>query len=219
LQHIHREKQLSIRERQTALELELAQERADQRERWLGEPAQHKLLQQERERLRGQDRQLVQELQQERGVHEQVRAMHHELTCCPEQERALVLQGRSRDGRELLGDPELQKTIGMLRERRLTRERELARAHEIERRGITPLPVFRRAPQYRQERDLADSAWARHAAEKGLGSEQIRDELLRHGRQRPRQVERDLERITELAEREVKRARGLERDRGLGWSR
>ena len=50
--------------------------------------------------------------------------------------------------------------------------------------------------------------------------EHIRDELM-HDRQPARQQapERELERLTELAEREVKRARGLEHDRGFGWSR
>ena len=42
-----------------------------------------------------------------------------------------------------------------------------------------------------------------------------------HHRQPARQQaqEREMERLTELAEREVKRARGRERDRGFGWSR
>ena len=31
--------------------------------------------------------------------------------------------------------------------------------------------------------------------------------------------EREIEQVARLAEREVKRARGIERDRGYGWSR
>ena len=50
---------------------------------------------------------------------------------------------------------------------------------EIERRGITPLREFQRDPRYGRDRDTADDAWARHAAEKGLGVEHIRDELLK----------------------------------------
>lgn len=91
---------------------------------------------------------------------------------------------------------------------------------KIERRGITPLREVRRDPRYGRDRDAADEAWARHAAEKGLGVEHIRDELLK-GRRYARQLgrEREIEQVAQLAEREVKRARGIKRDRGYGWSR
>ena len=170
--------------------------------------------------MRQHDQQLLRELQRERGEREQVREMRQELTRCPEQERELELNGRSLEFRELQRDAGLQRDLGTMREQRLAREHELARGREIERRGITPLREFQRDPQYGRDRDRADDAWARHAAEKGLGMEQIRDELVKD-RQRSRQLvqERELERLAQLAEREVKRARGLERDRGIGWSR
>jgi hypothetical protein len=107
-----------------------------------------------------------------------------------------------------------------MREQRQLRERELERSHEIERRGIRPLNEYRRERQFGRDREAAEGAWARHAAEKGLEVEHIRDELLK-GRERAHQEipQRDLDYATQLAEREVKRARGIERDRGLGWSR
>jgi len=132
------------------------------------------------------------------------RELQLELSRCPEPERELKLKGRSFDVRELLRDETLQRTVGTMRELRLAREHELARGHEIERRGIGPLREFQRNPQYGRDREAADAAWARHAAEKGLAMEQIRDELLKE-RQQVRQPghERELERITRLAERQA----------------
>ena len=217
---LNREKQLATRERQAALELDQARERCASVERWLEEPAQRNLIGERAGELRQHDQQLLRELQRERGEREQVREMRQELTRCPQQERALELSGRSLEFRELQRDAGLQRDLGQMREQRLAREQELARGREIERRGITPLREFQRDPQYGRDRDRADNAWARHAAEKGLGMEQIRDELVKD-RQRSYQLvqERELERLAQLAEREVKRARGLERDRGIGWSR
>ena len=216
---LNREKQLSTRERQAALELDLARECCESLERWLEEPAQRNLIGERAGDLRQRDQQLLRELQRERGERDQVREMRQELARCPEQERELELSGRSLEFRELQRDTGLQREIGTMREQRVAREQELARGREIERRRITPLREFQRDPQYGRDRDRAD-AWARHAAEKGLGMEQIRDELVKD-RQRSQQrvQERELERLARLAEREVKRARGLERDRGLGWSR
>jgi hypothetical protein len=146
--------------------------------------------------------------------------MRHELAQCPEQKRELTLKGHGLEARELIRDDGLKHEIGAMREQRLIRERELERRHEIERRGITPLREYRRDQRYGRDRDAADQAWARHAAEKGLDVEHIRDELLKgRGRERQQDRQRDIELATRLAEREVKRARGIEHDRGYGWSR
>jgi hypothetical protein len=88
----------------------------------------------------------------------------------------------------------------------------------MERRGITPLQEYRSDPRYGRDRHLVDEAWARHAAEKGLGVKHIRDELLK-GQRRSQQYDlaRELEQASRLAEREVKRVRGLGHDCGFGW--
>lgn len=218
ISELNRDRRLRIHERQAALELESARGRYEQIERWLKEPAQQRLIGERAGELRQRDRQLLREVQQERRELGQVREMHHELAHYPGQERELKLRGRSLETRELIRDEGLRREIGSMREQRLARERELARGLELERRGITPLREFRRDPSYGRDRAAADEAWARHAAEKGLGVEHIRDELLK-GRRYSRQLSRELEQVTRLAEREVKRARGIERDRGLGWSR
>jgi Ti-type conjugative transfer relaxase TraA len=217
---LNREKRLGTHERQAALELDLAREGRRQLDRWLGQPAQQELVRDKAGELRARDQQLLRELEQARGERDQVWEMCQELGRGREPRRELTLTGRSLEGRELLRDENLQRAIGGLRERRLAQEQELARGHELERRGITPLREFRRDPQYAQDRERADQAWARHAAGKGLTMEQIRDELLQ-GRPRARQHthEQELERATELAQREVSRARGLDRGRGFGWSR
>jgi Ti-type conjugative transfer relaxase TraA len=217
---LHREKRLVTHERQAALELDLARERCESFERWLGEPAQRDLIHTRAGELRSRDQQLLREVQRERGERDQVREMCQELARCPEQERELKLEGRSLEFRELQRDAGLQRDLSHMREQRLAREQELTRGREIERRGITPLREFQRDPQHGREPDVAEEKWARHAAAKGLGQEHIRDELVKD-RQRSQQLvqERELERLARLAEREVKRARSLERDRGLGWSR
>jgi Ti-type conjugative transfer relaxase TraA len=218
---LNREKQLRTLERQASLERQEALNRYVQIEHWLEQPAQQRQIYQRLQELRGQDRQLLRELQLARTERDQLRELQQELARCPEQERELKLQGRSFELRELQRDAGFQREIGALREQRLARERELAceQAHERELRlrGITPRREFRRG----HDRDAADEAWARHAAEKGLGLEHIRDELLK---ERPRKTprheqERELERLTQLAQREVQRARSLDRDRGFGWSR
>ncbi len=217
---LNREKRLSTRERQAALELDAARGRHREIDLWLEEPAQQRLIGERLLELRQHDRELLGDLQRERGELVRGREMQLELARCPEQERELTREGRGLEVRELLRDDGLRREIGTLRELRLAREHELARGREIERREITPLEEYRRGPRFGHDRDAADSGWARQAAEKGLGMEHIRDELLKE-HQRARQPEhgRELERITRLAEREVQRALGLERDRGLGWSR
>ena len=217
---LNRDQRLSTRERQAALELESARGRCEQLERWLKEPAQQRLIGERVGELYQRDQRLLRELQQERDELGQVREMRQELARCPEQQRELKLKGRGLEARELIRDDGLKREIGAMREQRLVRERELARGREIEQRGITPLREFRRDPRYGRDRDTADGAWARHAAEKGLGVEHIRDELLK-GRRYARQLgrEREIEQVARLAEREVKRALGIERDRGYGWSR
>jgi hypothetical protein len=220
LSDLNREKRLSIRERQAALELDSARERHRELDLWLQEPAQQRLIGERVQGLRQHDRGLLHDLQRERDVLVRGRELQLELTRCPGQERELKLEVHSLEIRELLRDESLQRTVGTMRELRLSREHELARGREIERRGIRPLREFQRDPQYGRDRNAADSAWARHAAEKGLAMEHIRDELLKeHQRTRQPGHLRELERITQLAEREVKRARGRERDRGIGWSR
>jgi len=217
---MNREKRLATHERHAALELDQARGRQQQLERWLEQPAQQELIRERAGELRQRDQQLLRELQRERGEREQVREMRQELARCPQQERELKLTGRSIELRELQRDAGLQRELGTMREQRLAHERELARGREIERRGITPLREFRRDPKYGRERARADEAWARHAAGKGLDMEQIRDELMQDRKlSRQQSHERELERVTELAQREVKRARGLEHDRGFGWSR
>jgi Ti-type conjugative transfer relaxase TraA len=220
LSDLNRDKRLSTRERQAALELESARGRCEQLERWLKEPAQQRVIGERVGELHQRDQRGLRELLQERNELGQVREMRHELAQCPQQQRELKLHGRTLEARELIHDEGLKREIGAMRERRLVRERELARGVEIERRGIAPLREFRRDPRYGRDRDGADEAWARHAAEKGLGVEHIRDELLK-GRRHSRELdrERDLEQVSRLADREVKRARGIERDRGYGWSR
>lgn len=217
---LNRDKRLSTHERQAALELEAARGQCEQLERWLNEPARERLIGERAGELRQRDQELLRESQHEREQLGQAREMRHELAHCPQQQHELKLQGRALEARELIRDEGLRREIGAMREQRLARERERARGLEIERRGITPLREFRRDPRHGRERDAADEAWVRHAAEKGLGVEQIRDELLK-GRRYSRQVgrERESEQVTRLAEREVKRARGIERDRGYGWSR
>jgi hypothetical protein len=119
-----------------------------------------------------------------------------------------------------VGDESLKRDIGEMRESRLLREHERERRLEMERRGITPLQEYRSDPRYGRDRQVADEAWARHAAEKGLGVEHIRDELLKE-RQRSHQYDyaRELEQAGRLAEREVQRVRGLEHGHGFGWGR
>jgi predicted amidohydrolase YtcJ len=146
--------------------------------------------------------------------------MRRELERCPEPQRELIVQDRSLNARGLLRDEGLQRTLGAMREQRLAQEQERARGREIERRGITPLREFQRDPQYGRDRERAGEAWARHAAGKGLSQEHLRDELVKERQRSPQPVpQQELERLAQLAEREVKRARGLEHDRGLGWSR
>lgn len=215
---LNRDKRLSGRERQAALELEAAREHRERLERRLEEPAQQRLINERAGEWRRRDRELLRDLQRERGELQLAREMRLELERCPEQQRALTLAGRSLKARELARDPGLQRAIESMRERRTLRERDFARRQEIERLGIRPLDEYRRDPVYGRERERAEEAWVRHAAQRGLGVEHIRDELLigrSHGRPRARELE--LERIARLAEREVKRARGL--DRGFGWSR
>lgn len=216
---LNREKRLVTHERQAKLELDQARERQQQIGRWLEQPVQQELIRERAGELRSHDQQLMRELQQVRGERDQIRELRLELGRSPEQQHELKLE-RSRDGRELLRDKDLQRTITGMREQRLAYEREIARGHEIERRGITRLREFRHDLKYGRDRDRADQAWARHAAGKGLAMEQIRDELM-HGRKlSPQQSrEQELERVTQLAQREVKRARGIEHDRGFGWSR
>jgi Ti-type conjugative transfer relaxase TraA len=216
---MNREKRLATHERQAKLELDQARERQQQLDRWLEQPAQQDLIRERAGELRQHDQQLMRELQQARGERDQLRELRLELGRSPEQQRELKLE-RGRDGRELLRNKDLQRTVAGMREQRLTHEKEIARGHEIERRGITPLREFRHDLKYGRDRDRADEAWARHAAGKGLGMEQIRDELM-HDRKLSHQQsrEQELERATELAQREVKRARGIEHDRGFGWSR
>jgi Ti-type conjugative transfer relaxase TraA len=215
---LHREKRLSTGERQTALELEAARGRHQQIERWLEEPAQQRLITERVGELRQRDRQLVGELHQERSELSQVREMRHELAQCPEQQRELTLNGRRLEVREVLRDESLKRELGEMRERRRVREHEHERELEIHRRGITPLREYWNDPRYGHDRQAADEAWARHAAQKGLGVEHIRDELLK-GRQHLHQHDRELEQVSRLAEREVKQARGIEHNRGYGWSR
>ena len=214
------ERELSSQERQTALELEAAQGRQQQIDRWLREPAQQRLIAERVGELRRHDQELVRELRQERSVLTQVRDMREELTRCPEQKRELTLTARSLDAGELVRDERLKRDIGEMRESRLLREHERERRLEIERRGITPLEKYRSNPSYAHDRQRADEAWARHAAEKGLGVEHIRNELLK-GQRRSHQYDhaRELEQASRLAEREVQRVRGLEHDRGFGWGR
>ena len=217
---LNREQRLRTNERQAGLELDAAQGRYEQLERWLQEPAQRRLIGERLQELHQRDQQMLRELQQQRGELGRVREMHRELSQCPEPQRELKLQGRSLEVRQLMRDENLQRAIGTMREQRQVRERELERSHELERRGIRPLNEYRRERQFGRDRDAAEGAWARHAAEKGLGVEHIRDELLKgRGRAHQEIPQRDLDYATRLAEREVKRARGIERDRGMGWSR
>ena len=209
---------LSSQERQTALELDAAQGRQQQIDRWLGEPAQQRLIAERVGELRRRDQELVRELRQERSMLAEVRDIRQELALCPEQKRELALTARSLDAGELVRDETLKRDIGEMRESRLLREHERERRLEIERRGITPLEKYRSNPSYAHDRQRADEAWARHAAEKGLGVEHIRNELLK-GQRRSHQYDRELEQASRLAEREVQRARGLEHDRGFGWGR
>ena len=212
---LNRDERLSVRERQAALELDAVRERHQRLERWLEEPAQQSRIGGRAGEWRQRDRQLLRDLQQERGELNRVREMRLELERCPEQQRELRLEGRNLEGR----DRGLQREIDGMREHRVLGERELARGQEIERLGIRPLSEYRRAPAGR-DREQADEAWARHAAQRGLSVEHIRDELLKGRSQvRAHQRELELERITRLAEREVSRARGIDRDRGFGWSR
>ena len=215
---LNREKRLNTHERQTALELESARGRQQQIERWLEEPAQQRLIAERVGELRQRDQQLVRDQRQERSGLGQVREMRQELAHCPEQKRELTLKCRSLEVRELVSDESLKRAIGEMREHRLVRENQRERGLEIERRGITPLREYRSNPRYGRDRQAADEAWARHAAEKGLRVEHIRDELLK-GRQRSHQHDHEREQVSRLAEREVKRARGIEQDRGYGWSR
>jgi hypothetical protein len=211
---------LSSQERQTALELEAAQGRQQQIDRWLGEPAQQSLIAERVGELRRRDQELVRELRQERSMLAEVRDIRQELALCPEQKRELALTARSLDAGELVRDETLKRDIGEMRESRILREHERERRREIERRGITQLEKYRSNPSYAHDRQRADQAWARHAAEKGLGVEHIRDELLK-GQRRSHQYDhaRELEQASRLAEREVQRVRGLEHDRGFGWGR
>jgi Ti-type conjugative transfer relaxase TraA len=217
---LNRDKRLSAREREAALELEAAQGRQQQIDHWLGEPAQQRLIAERVGELRRHDQELVRELRQERSVLNQVRAMQQELALCPEQQRELTLKTRSLEAGELVGDESLKRDIGAMRESRLLSEHERARQLEMERRGITPLREYRSNPRYGHDRQMTDEAWARHAAEKGLGVKHIRDELLT-GQRRSQQYDyaRELERVSRLAEREVQRVRGLGHGRGFGWGR
>jgi len=217
---INREKRLSSQEREAALELGAAYGRQQQIDRWLMEPAQQSLIAERVGELRRHDQELVGELRQERSVLAQVREMRQELALYPEQERKLTLQARSLDAGELVGDASLKRDIGAMRENRLVREHELERRLEMQGRGITPLQQYRSDLRYGGERQVADEAWARHAAEKGLGVEHIRDELLK-GRQRSQQYDhaRELEQANRLAEHEVQRVHSIEHGRGFGWSR
>ena len=63
---LNRDKRLSTRERQAALELESARGRCEQLERWLKEPAQQRLIGERVGELRQRDQRLLRELQQER---------------------------------------------------------------------------------------------------------------------------------------------------------
>lgn len=220
LNNLGRERELSAREREAALELEAAQGRQQQIDRWLGEPAQQRLIAERVGELRRHDQELVHDLRQERSGLAQVREMRQELALCPEQKRELTLQARSLDAGELLRDASLKRDIGEMRESRIFREHEHARRLEMERRGITPLQEYRSDSRYGRDRQVADEAWARHAAGKGLGVEYIRDELL-IGQRGSQQYDhaRELERASRLAEREVQRVRGLGHDRGFGWGR
>jgi Ti-type conjugative transfer relaxase TraA len=220
ISNLGRERGLSARERETALELEAAQGRQQQIDRWLGEPAQQRLIAERVGELRQHDQELVRELRQESSVLIQIREMRQELALCPDQQRELALKARSLDIGELVRDQSLKRNIGEMRESRLFREHERERRLEIERRGITPLEKFRSNPSYAHDRQLADEAWARHAAKKGLGVEHIRDELVNgHRSSNKHDQARELEQASRLAEREVQRVRGLEHSRGFGWGR
>lgn len=224
---INREKQFTIRERQAALELDGAQRRYQQIEQQLEQPAQQHRIYQRMQELRGHDRELLRDLLQARNDRDQLRELQQELARSPQQERELKLQGRSFELKELQRDAGLQCEVTTMREQRLGRERELVReqehARELQGRGVTPLREFRRG----KDHDISDEAWARHAAEKGLRLEHIRDELLKERPRKlpPREQERELALLTQLAQREIERARKLEHDRGLdrgfsrGWSR
>ena len=109
---LNREKRLATRERQAALELDLARERCASLERWLGEPAQQDLIHTRAGELRQRDQQLLREVQRERGERNQVREMRQELARCPEQERELKLEVRSLEFRELQRDAGLQRELG-----------------------------------------------------------------------------------------------------------
>lgn len=218
ISNLSRERRLSARERETALELEAAQGRHKQIDRWLGEPAQQRLIAERVGQLRRHDQELVRELRQESSVLTQIREMRQELALCPDQQRELALTARSLDAGELVRDQSLKRDIGEMRETRLLREHERERRLEIERRSITPLEKFRSNPSYAHDHQLADEAWARHAAKRGLGIDHIRDELVNEQRL-SHQYDRELERASRLAEREVQRIRGLERGRGFGWGR
>ena len=217
LSDLKREKRLSNHKRQAELELQAACGRYEQLERWLNEPGQQRRIIERVGELRQRDQQLMHKVRDTRNELSQLREMRHELAHCPEQRRQLKLTGRSLEAREVMRDDGLKREIGAMREQRQLRERELERRHEIERRGITPLREFRRDQRHGRDRNAADAAWARHAAEKGLGVEHIRDELLEdRGQTRQQDRQRAIER---LAAREVKRAHEIGRDRGYGWSR
>jgi hypothetical protein len=214
---LKREKRLSTHRRQAELELQAARGRFAQLEHWLNEPGQQRMISERIEELRQHDQQLMHEVRDTRNELSQLREMRHELAHCPEQRRQLKLTGRSLEAREVMRDDGLKREIGAMREQRQLREREFERRYEIERRGITPLREFRRDQRHGRDRNAADAAWARHAAEKGLGVEHIRDELLEdRGQTRQQDRQRAIER---LAAREVKRAHEIGRDRGYGWSR